>query len=93
MWLDGAPVSRPYAAIVLRHLQHLAAQLMPDDAWKGVIGLVPFKGVPIAAADHDAVNPHQGLAGLPDHGRHNVSREFSGRFQYDLSHSFSNFRV
>jgi len=28
MRLDGAPVSRPDAAIVLRNLQHLAAQLM-----------------------------------------------------------------
>ena len=93
MRLDGAPVSRPYAAIVLRNLQHLAAQFMPDDARKGVIGLCTFKGVPIAAADGDAVNPHQRLAGLSDHGRHDVSHEFSWRFQYDLSHSFSNFRV
>jgi len=79
------------AAIVLRNLQHLAAQLVTDDARKGVVRLVPLKGVPIAAAYDDAVNPHQRLAGPPGHGRHHVSHEFSWRFQYDLSHRTSEY--
>jgi hypothetical protein len=54
---------------------------------------MPFKGVPIAAAYGDAVNPHQRLTGLPGYGRRNVSHELSWPFQYDLSHGFSNSRV
>jgi hypothetical protein len=66
---------------------------MTDDARIGVIGLMPLKGMPIAAAYDDTVKSHQRLAGLPDHGRHNVSHELSWRFQYDLSHSLSDSRV
>jgi hypothetical protein len=59
---------------------------MTDDARKGVIGLLPVEGVPIAAAYDDAVNPHQRLAGLAGHGRHDLFHEPSWRVQYDLSH-------
>src|ERR1017187_4757533 len=86
MRLDGASVSWPDAATVVRHLQHLAAQLMTDDAWKSVIGLVPVEGVPIAAAYNDTVNPHQRLARLADQRRHDLFHELSWRIQYDLSH-------
>jgi hypothetical protein len=53
---------------------------MTDDARIGVIGLMPLKGVPIAAAYGDTVKSHQRLVGLPDHRRHNVSHELSWRF-------------
>src|ERR1017187_2568371 len=86
MRLDGASVSRPDAATVVPHLQHLATQLMTDDAWKSVIGLVPVEGVPIAAAYNDTVNPHQRLARLADQRRHDLFHELSWRIQYDLSH-------
>jgi hypothetical protein len=66
---------------------------MTDDARKSVIGLSSFKGMPIAAAYGDTVKPHQRFAGLPRHGRHNVSHELARRFQYDLSHGFPNSRV
>jgi|ERR1035441_6200649 hypothetical protein len=86
MRLDGASVSRPDAATVVPHLQHLATQLMTDDAWKRVIGLLPVEGVPIAAADDDTVDSHQRLARLAEGRWHDLSHELPWRIQNDLSH-------
>src|ERR1700686_1996621 len=84
---DSALVANLNAAVLGRHLDHFARELVPQNSGIGVSRMLANDRAQIAAADSNLANVDQRLARRWSGARHLFFYELARRSKHDLAHT------